>query len=173
MLVIYVVLLAAPAVMFIRIPPGFVPLLDQGYVIISIQLPSGASLARTDEIVKQVDAIARGTPGIDRGVDFAGFSGATRTVASNAGAIFAGFEPFETRIPRGLTANKIIADLRKRVQQVQGAFVLVLPTPPIRGIGTAGGFSMRIEDRAGRGPAMLSAATRGLARAAHRTRGLH
>jgi hydrophobe/amphiphile efflux-1 (HAE1) family protein len=172
MLAIYVVLIAATVVMFIRIPTGFVPLLDQGYLIISIQLPSGASLARTDEIVKQVDQIARDTPGIDRGVDFAGFSGATRTIASNSGAIFAGFEPFETRIPKGLTANKIIADLRKRVQQVQGAFILVLPPPPIRGIGTAGGFSLRIEDRAGRGTAMLAAATRDLARAANGTPGL-
>jgi hydrophobe/amphiphile efflux-1 (HAE1) family protein len=172
MLAIYVVLIAATVVMFIRIPTGFVPTLDQGYLIISIQLPSGASLARTDEIVKQVDEIARNTPGIDRGVDFAGFSGATRTIASNSGAIFAGFEPFETRIPKGLTANHIIADLRKRVMQVQGAFILVLPPPPIRGIGTAGGFSMRIEDRAGRGTAMLAAATRDLARAANGTQGL-
>jgi hydrophobe/amphiphile efflux-1 (HAE1) family protein len=172
MLAIYAVLIAATLVMFVRVPTGFVPTLDQGYLIISIQLPSGASLARTDAIVKQVDAIARGTPGIDRGVDFAGFSGATRTIASNSGAIFAGFEPFETRIPKGLTANHIIADLRKRVQQVQGAFVLVLPPPPIRGIGTAGGFSMRIEDRAGRGTAILAAATRELAVAANRTPGL-
>src|SRR5207302_734623 len=81
MLAVYVVLIAATIVMFIRIPTGFVPLLDQGYLIISIQLPSGASIARTDEIVKQVDEIARSTPGIDRGVDFAGFSGATRTIA--------------------------------------------------------------------------------------------
>ncbi len=159
MLAIYVVLIAATVVMFIRIPTGFIPMLDQGYLIISIQLPSGASLARTDEIVRQVDEIARNTPGIDRGVDFAGFSGATRTIASNSGAIFAGFEPFETRIPKGLTANHIIADLRKRVLAVQGAFILVLPPPPIRGIGTAGGFSLRIEDRAGRGTAMLAAAT--------------
>jgi hydrophobe/amphiphile efflux-1 (HAE1) family protein len=172
MLAIYVVLIVATAVMFVRVPTGFVPLLDQGYCIISIQLPSGASLARTDEIVKQIDAIARSTPGIDRGVDFAGFSGATRTIASNSGAIFAGFEPFETRIPRGLTANHIIADLRKRVLAVQGAFVLVLPPPPIRGIGTAGGFSMRIEDRAGRGTTLLAEATRDLALAANQTPGL-
>jgi len=172
MLAIYVVLIAATIVMFLRVPTGFVPLLDQGYLIISIQLPSGASLARTDEIVKQVDEIARSTPGIDRGVDFAGFSGATRTIASNSGAIFAGFEPFETRIPKGLTANHIIADLRKRVQQVQGAIILVLPPPPIRGIGTAGGFSLRIEDRAARGTAILAAATRDLALAANKTPGL-
>ncbi|HTJ64625.1 MAG TPA: multidrug efflux RND transporter permease subunit [Alphaproteobacteria bacterium] len=172
MLAIYAVLILATLVMFLRVPTGFVPSLDQGYLIISIQLPSGASLARTDEIVKQVDAIARSTPGIDRGVDFAGFSGATRTIASNSGAIFAGFEPFETRIPKGLTANHIIADLRKRVLAVQGAFILVLPPPPIRGIGTAGGFSMRIEDRAGRGTAILASATRELAMAANRTPGL-
>jgi hydrophobe/amphiphile efflux-1 (HAE1) family protein len=172
MLAVYAVLIAATAVMFLRVPTGFVPLLDQGYLIISIQLPSGASLARTDEIVRQVDEIARNTPGIDRGVDFAGFSGATRTIASNSGAIFAGFEPFETRVRKGLTANHIIADLRKRVQQVQGAFVLVLPPPPIRGIGTAGGFSMRIEDRAGRGTAILAQATRELALAANQTPGL-
>ncbi len=172
MLLVYAVLITATIVLFMRVPTGFIPTLDQGYCIISIQLPSGASLERTDEIVKQVDDIARHTPGIDRGVDFAGFSGATRTIASNSGAIFAGFEPFETRIPRGLTANKIIADLRKRVMAVQGAFVLVLPPPPIRGIGTAGGFSMRIEDRGGRGTQILEKATKELALAANRTPGL-
>jgi hydrophobe/amphiphile efflux-1 (HAE1) family protein len=172
MLIVYAVLIVATGVMFARVPTGFVPLLDQGYCIISIQLPSGASLARTDAIVKQVDEIARNTPGIDRGVDFAGFSGATRTIASNSGAIFAGFEPFETRVPKGLTSDRIIADLRKRVLAVQGAFVLVLPPPPIRGIGTAGGFSMRIEDRAGRGTKILAQATRELAGAANKTPGL-
>ncbi len=172
MLAIYAVLIAATVAMFVHVPTGFIPLLDQGYLIISIQLPSGASLARTDEIVRQVDDIARHTPGIDRGVDFAGFSGATRTNASNSGAIFAGFEPFPSRMARGLTANHIIADLRKRVQQVQGAFILVLPPPPIRGIGTAGGFAMRVEDRGGRGTSILEKATKDLALAANHTPGL-
>jgi len=172
MLLVYAALITATVFLFMRVPTGFIPTLDQGYCIISIQLPSGASLARTDEVVRQIDDIARHTPGIDRGVDFAGFSGATRTIASNSGAIFAGFEPFESRVKRGLTANKIIADLRKRVLAVQGAFVLVLPPPPIRGIGTAGGFSMRIEDRAGRGTSILEKATKDLAFAANRTPGL-
>jgi hydrophobe/amphiphile efflux-1 (HAE1) family protein len=172
MLAIYAVLITVTLVLFMRVPTGFIPMLDQGYLIISIQLPSGASLARTDAIVRQVDEIARNTPGIDRGVDFAGFSGATRTIASNSGAIFAGFEPFDARMKRGLTANHIIADLRKRVLAVQGAFILVLPPPPIRGIGTAGGFSMRIEDRGGRGTSILEKATKDLAFAANHTPGL-
>ncbi len=158
-LIVYVALLGATYSMFGRVPVGFVPEQDQGYLIVSIQLPDSASLERTDEIVKQVSEICRETPGIRNAVAFAGFSGASRTNAPNAAAIFTGLDPFEERVEHGLGAVQIIQDLQHRVGAIKGAFIFVLNPPPVPGIGTSGGFQMQLQDRSGRGYAMLQSAT--------------
>jgi multidrug efflux pump subunit AcrB len=136
------------------------------------QLPGASSLARTTEIVKKIEAIALDTPGVVRVPSFAGLSGATFTQASNAAALFPVFDDPETRIKKGLTAAAITAELRKRLSVIEGAFVIVLPPPAVPGIGTGGGFAMRIEDRQGRGPDLLAAATDELVNAARKAPGL-
>src|SRR6201986_3281695 len=103
------------------------------------------------EIVHRIESIALDTPGISHIAVFAGLSGATRTQASNSAALFPVFEEPEKRIKKGLTAAVVTADLRKRLSAIQGAFIIVIPPPPIPGIGTGGGFTMRIQDRQGRG----------------------
>jgi len=128
-------------------------------VIISAQLPGAASLVRTTEIVRRIEGIALDTPGISHIAVFAGLSGATRTQASNSAALFPVFEEPEVRLKKGLNAQVITADLRKRLSAIGGAFIIVIPPPPIPGIGTGGGFTMRIQDRQGRGPKLLAAAT--------------
>ena len=137
-----------------------------------MQLPGAASLARTTEIVRQIERIALDTPGIIRVAAFAGFSGATRTQASNAAALFPVFDEPEERTKKGLTAAAITADLRKRLSAIQGAFIIVIPPPAVPGIGTGGGFTMRIQDRQGRGPELLAAATDELVDAARKAPGL-
>ena len=92
-------------------PRGFIPTLDQGYAIVVVQLPDGASLSRTDAVVQQASEIIRNTPGVENAVAFAGFSGATFTNASNAGVIFAAFDPFEERLAAGQVANQVIGNL--------------------------------------------------------------
>ena len=92
---IYAGLLAGTVWIAGHVPRGFIPSLDQGYAIVVIQLPDGASLARTDAVVKRATEIARQTPGAFNAVAFAGFSGATFTNATNAAAIFVSFRPFE------------------------------------------------------------------------------
>jgi multidrug efflux pump subunit AcrB len=99
---------------------------------------------------------------------FAGFSGATRTLASNAAALFPVFEEPEVRAKKGLTSAVIAADLRKRLTAIQGAFLIVIPPPAVPGIGTGGGFAMRVQDRQGRGPELLASATNELIAAAQR-----
>jgi len=153
-------------------PQGFIPAQDRGYVIISAQLPGAASLARTTDIVRQIEKTALDTPGIIRVAAFAGFSGATRTQAGNAAALFPVFEEPEVRHKKGLTAAAITADLRKRLSAIQGAFIIVIPPPPVPGIGTGGGFTMRIQDRQGRGPELLAAANDELVAAARKAPGL-
>jgi len=135
-------------------------------------LPGAASLARTTEIVRQVEKTALEIPGIIRVAAFAGLSGATRTQASNSAALFPVFDEPEVRAKKGQSAAALTAELRKRLGAIQGAFIIVIPPPPIPGIGTGGGFTMRIQDRQGRGPELLAAATDELVNAARKAPGL-
>jgi len=134
---------------FRTVPSGFIPNLDQGYAIVVVQLPDGASLARTDAVVHRATEIIRETPGVTNAVAFAGFSGATFTNASNSAAIFTTFTPFDQRIAAGLSANSIIGQLFGRLQSIQDAFIIAVPPPPVRGVGNAGGFKMQLQETVG------------------------
>ena len=172
MLVAYAVLIGLTGFQFSRAPIGFIPELDQGYLITVLQLPPGASLARTDAVVRQATKIILATPGIEHAVPFAGFDGATFTNAPNAGAIFSPMKPFEERDAQGLTANAILASLRQRLSVIEDAFVITIAPPPVAGIGNAGGFKMMLQDEAGLGPVALQAAAQQLAAKANGTPGL-
>jgi hydrophobe/amphiphile efflux-1 (HAE1) family protein len=172
MLLVYVVLIGSAGWLLVTTPQGYIPAQDRGYVIVSVQLPGAASLARTTDVVKQIEKIALEIPGIVRVPAFAGLSGATRTQASNSAALFPVFDEPEVRARKGETAAKLTAELRKRLSAIEGAFIIVIPPPPIPGIGTGGGFTMRIQDRQGRGPELLAAATDALVNAARKTPGL-
>jgi hydrophobe/amphiphile efflux-1 (HAE1) family protein len=172
MLVIYLALIGSAGWLLATTAQGFIPAQDRGYVIISAQLPGAASLARTTESVHQSEKTALDTPGIIRVAAFAGLSGATRTQASNSAALFPVFEEPPVRLKKGLTAARITADLRRRLLAIEGAFIIVIPPPPVPGIGTGGGFTMRIQDRQGRGPELLAAATDELVGAARKAPGL-
>ena len=101
MLLIYVALIGSAGWLLATTPQGFVPAQDRGYVIVSAQLPGAASLARTTEIVREIEKIALDTPGIVRVAVFAGLSGATRTQAGNAAALFPVFDEPEVRLKKG------------------------------------------------------------------------
>jgi HAE1 family hydrophobic/amphiphilic exporter-1 len=157
-LLVYAGLVALTVWQFGRAPTGFIPPQDQGYVITVVQLPPGASLARTDAVIRQATKIILGTKGVAHVVPFSGLDGATLTNASNAGAIFTVLKPFAERAAEGLSAPKIIADLQGRLGAIQGAFMITISPPPVRGIGNAGGFKMMVEDRRGRGLTALNGA---------------
>ncbi|MEM9011155.1 MAG: multidrug efflux RND transporter permease subunit [Pseudomonadota bacterium] len=130
-----------------RVPTGFIPQMDQGYAIVVVQLPDGASLARTDALMQQASEIALDTPGVRDAVSFAGFSGATFTNAPNQGVIFTPFDSFDERLEAGLSAGTIIGELFGRMQVLREAFVIVIAPPPVRGIGTGGGFKLQLQDQ--------------------------
>jgi hydrophobe/amphiphile efflux-1 (HAE1) family protein len=156
MLVVYVGIIAFGLNEFRRTPVGFIPQQDRGYLIIVAQLPPGASLARTAEVMQKVGEITLTVPGITHAVNIVGFSGATFTQAPNAGALFAVLEPFDKRAGDGTKTDVAIQrQLFQKLAVVQEGFVLVVAPPPVQGIGNAGGFRMMIEDRAGRGPEAL------------------
>jgi hydrophobe/amphiphile efflux-1 (HAE1) family protein len=172
MLLIYLLLIGSAGWLLVTTPQGFIPAQDRGYVIVAVQLPGAASLARTTAVVKQIEAIALDIPGVVRVPALAGLSGATRTQSGNSAALFPVFEEPEVRLKKGLSAAVITAELRKRLSAIEGAFIIVVPPPAVPGIGTGGGFTMRIEDRQGRGAELLAAATDELVAAARKAPGL-
>ncbi len=173
MVVIYLIIIGLGLDAFRKAPAGFIPQVDAGYVIVVVQLPPGASLARTDEVQQRVLDLAMGVPGVAHAVNIVGFSGATFTNAPNAGALFLVLDDFAKRAhdPQQ-SAAAIQAALFQRLSAVQDAFVIAVLPPPVRGIGTAGGFRMMVEDRAGQGSAALLAATQALVARAAQTPGI-
>ncbi len=147
MLSLYGLLIGATVWLNTTLPRGFIPKLDQGYCIVVIQLPEGSSLARTDAVMLRATEILLQTPGVWSPVGFSGFSGATFTNASNAGAIFTRLQPFRERAEKGLTLDVVVRDIIKRLSVIEEAFIVALPPPPVRGLGTAGGFKLQLQDR--------------------------
>ena len=147
MLAVFAGLMAAMVFTLMTTPRGFIPTMDQGYAIVVIQLPDGASLARTDAVVQRASKIIAATPGVTDAVAFAGFSGATFTNASNAGVVFARFDSFEHRLKEGHDATSIIGQLYGQLQQIQEAFIIAIPPPPVRGIGNSGGWKIQLQER--------------------------
>src|SRR4029077_11556217 len=167
-LVIYALLIGLAGVQFSRTPTGFIPEQDQGYLITVLQLPPGASLDRTEAVVKRATDIILTTPGVEHVAPFAGLDATTFTVASNDGTIFSGLPSLYNHSIDGLTATTVLADLRKRLSVIQDAYVLTIPPPPVQGLGSAGGFKMMLQDRGGLGSEALARAAQTLVGAANR-----
>ena len=161
-------LIGVTGVQFARAPTGFIPEQDQGYLISVVQLPPGATLDRTEAILKKAIDIILTTPGVEHVAPFAGLDATTFTVASNAGTIFSGLPSLYSHHIDGVTATTVLEDLRKRLSVIQGAYVLTIPPPPVQGLGTAGGFKMMLQDRAGLGSAALARAAQTLVGAANK-----
>ena len=165
-LALYVVMLGLTGLQFHFMPTGFIPAQDKGYLIVAIQLPDSASLERADAVVRRASEIILDTPGVRFAVAFAGFSGATRANASNAGAIFVGPAPFEERAAHGPTAQQLLDTLTERLAVIDDADIFVIAPPPVQGLGTSGGFHALVQDRGGRGLPALQEATDQLIEAA-------
>lgn len=172
MLILYAGLIGLAGYLFVTVPQGFIPQQDQGYLVVSFSLPSGAAISRTSEVIQRAEDIILSTPGFSHTASFAGFSGASRTNAPDVGAVFAVEAPFEERVKKGLTSDKLVGDLRAKLSQIKEATVFVIAPPTLRGIGTGGGFSMYIQDRRGRGLQTLAQSTYELMGAANKTQGL-
>ena len=164
----YVLLIALAGWRFYVTPTGFIPAQDQGYLIGVIQMPPGASLQRTDEVLRQAQTIARKHSATAETVAFAGLDGATFTNAPNAAAMFVTLKPRDERA----SADKIANELRASLGAITAGNVLLIPPPPVRGIGTGGGFKMMIEDRSGAGFPALEKAAFAMMGAANQTAGL-
>ncbi len=132
-----------------KLPSGFVPDEDQGYAIIGVQLPDGASLQRTKDVYAKVDAILAKQPGIRYYNGIAGYSFFTRTAASYSGTGFISLEPWDERKTPATQSGAILASLNAQFSRIPEARVFAVAPPAIPGISSAGGFSLMLQDKSG------------------------
>jgi len=145
-LLIYVGLIGLTGFGFTRVPSGFVPAQDKGYMLANIQLPDAASLERTVEVTQAVEKIALETPGVFHTLAIPGQSFVLNAFSSNYGSLFIILNPFHERRAAELTSEAILHRLRARLRsEVPEARVLVFGPPAVRGLGNAGGFKLMVE----------------------------
>jgi multidrug efflux pump len=158
-LVLYAVLVAIAIALFRVVPGGFVPMQDKQYLVGMVQLPDGASLDRTERVVRELSAIALKHPGVEHAVAFPGLSINGFLNSPNAGVVFVTLKPFAERRSRELSGPAIAQSLNAQFGAIQEAMVMTFPPPPVRGLGTIGGFKLQLEDRGDAGYEALHAAT--------------
>jgi len=148
---VYALMLVATWGVFQMVPKGFVPAQDKQYLVSFAKLPDGATLDRTEDVIRRMSEIALKHPGVESAVAFPGLSINGFTNSPSAGIVFVTLDPFDKRKSRELSGGAIAADLNKQYGSIQDAFIAVFPPPPVQGLGTIGGFKMMIEDRAALG----------------------
>ena len=156
---VYLVLIAAAIGVMKIVPSGFVPAQDKQYLVGFAQLPNGATLDRTEDVIRRMGDIALKHPGVENAIAFPGLSIAGFTNSASAGIVFVGLKPFKDRRSPELAGPAIAMALNQQYAGIQDAFIAMFPPPPVAGLGTVGGFKLQIEDRTGRGDEELSAAT--------------
>ena len=171
-LVGYAALIGLAGKLFQDVPAGFIPSQDMGYAIVLVQLPDGASFERTDAVVKKMDAMAREIPGIAHTFAISGYSSVLQANQPNVGAAFLVFDDFARRHDPDFKGDGLLAVIRKKFSSIQEGRVLVLPPPPLRGLGNAGGFKIQVQDLNNAGLPALEAATQKLLAAAQQEPGL-
>lgn len=150
--VVYAVLIGFTGFAFSHVPTGYIPQQDKQYLIGFAQLPDGASLDRTEEVIRRMSDITMKTSGVEHAVAFPGLSINGFTNSSNAGIVFVTLKPFHERKE---SAEQIAGILNGQFGAIKDAFVMMLPPPPVMGLGTTGGFKVQIQDRADLGDEAL------------------
>ncbi|HVN63033.1 MAG TPA: efflux RND transporter permease subunit, partial [Candidatus Binataceae bacterium] len=150
MVALFFAIVAVGGVLFARHPTAFLPVEDQGYCLVSAQLPPGASQPRVREVAADIDAVLKKTPGIKGWITSGGVSALDSANLSNVVTVYVMYEDWAKR-GAGLDQDEIVADLRQQLRSIRKAEFDVLIPPPIPGLGQAGGFQMMVEDRTGVG----------------------
>jgi multidrug efflux pump len=145
---VYAAMLVATGLMFQVVPGGFIPTQDKMYLVGGVQLPAGASLDRTDAVVRKVSDLALSTEGVASAVAFPGLNALQFNNTPNTGTVFFTLDDFDQR---NRTAEEITAELNMKFSSVQEAFAFAFMPPAILGIGTGSGYSLYVQDRSGHG----------------------
>ena len=166
-LVLLLAVMAGAGWLFKITPSGFLPSEDQGAVFAEVQLPEGASVSRTEAVVKRVEEIARNTPGVESVTSVVGFSLLDSLNKPNSALIILLLKPFDERKDPALGVNGIIRRLMGQFQTIQDAIVFAYNLPPIIGLGTGSGFEYQLQSLTGAPPAEIAAVARGMLFAAN------
>jgi multidrug efflux pump len=146
-LVVYLVLIFATYFFFKITPPGFVPQQDKQYLVGFAQLQDGATLQRSEQVIRQMSDIALKEEGVEHAIAFPGLSINGFTNSSSAGIVFVGLKPFNERKRPDLSGEAIAGKLNMKFAAIPDAFIAIFPPPPVMGLGTIGGFKLQIQDR--------------------------
>jgi multidrug efflux pump len=163
-LLVYGGLIGLTVLGFRAVPVGFIPEQDKGYLVVNAQLPDGASLERSDAVIKEMTRQALDTEGVGHTISVPGYSILTGTNIPNVGGMFVILAPFEERAGKPeLSANQVASRLREKYRKIQEAQVVLFGAPPIDGLGSTGGFKMQVQDRSGAGLEALQGAVANVA----------
>ncbi len=160
MLALYGVGLLLTLGLFKAVPGGFVPMQDKQYLIGFAQLPDGATLDRTEDVIRRMGEIALKHPDVENAIAFPGLSINGFTNSSNSGIVFVSLKPFAQRKGKHQSGFAVAGALNQQFGAIPDAFIAMFPPPPVQGLGTTGGFKLQIEDKAGLGTAALDKATK-------------
>ena len=148
MMAVYALLLGATYQGFQMVPSGFIPLQDKQYLVSFAQLPQGATLERTENVIRAMSEIALEEPGVKSAVAFPGLSINGFVNSSAAGIVFVTLDDFDERKDPSLSGLAIAQSLQQKFAGIEDAFVAIFPPPPVQGLGTIGGFKLQVQDRA-------------------------
>ena len=149
---VYVALIGVTYLGFKSVPTGFIPTQDQGYLFLNVQLPDAASINRTQRVMDNLSMLAKQVPGVKHVFAVSGVSVVNFSSSSAAGFAFVTLEPFSQRSKdSNQSLDAISKNLKAKFATVNDALALVIPPPPVRGIGSAGGFKVQIQDKSGQG----------------------
>ena len=169
MLVIYLALVGATWGLFKVVPGGFVPAQDKQYLVGFAQLPDGATLDRTEDVIRRMGEIVKTNPNVEDAIAFPGLSINGFTNSSNSGIVFVTLKPFAERTRADQSGGAVAMQLNQAFGSIQEAFIAMFPPPPVAGLGTTGGFKLQIEDRASLGYEAMDAAVKAFMGKAYQT----
>ncbi|MGJ7541343.1 efflux RND transporter permease subunit [Variovorax sp. LT1R16] len=169
MLVIYLALIGVTFGLFKAVPSGFVPAQDKQYLIGFAQLPDGATLDRTEDVIHRMGELVKKNPNVEDAIAFPGLSINGFTNSSNSGVVFVTLKPFAERKKADQSGGAVAGQLNGAFASIQDAFIVMFPPPPVAGLGTTGGFKMQIEDRASLGYDQMDSAVKAFMAKAYQT----
>jgi len=155
LMALFSILVGCTVYVFKIVPPGYIPAQDKQYLISFAQLPTGATLDRTEKVMREIADAALSEKGVVSAVQFPGLSVNGFVNSASAGIVFVTLDDFENRTDPELSASAIAGRLQEKYNAISEAFIAIFPPPPVRGLGTTGGFKLQIQDRADQGYKVL------------------